>query len=149
MNSRSLRAPRGALLLALLAAIAVALLDAAPASAHDTAGNAIVLVVNERRVTATAAVPFTELGLVDTSGDGLLDSAELASQEAGLASTLVHTVRDHVQLTIDGEDAEIIGAGVPSISATATDGEASAFVTLVFATGPMTAPSAASGSHGA
>lgn len=123
-------------MLVLAAIITATLFTASPASAHDTASGAVALVVNDRRIAATAPVPFTELGFVDTSGDGLLDPGELAAQETDLAATLVRTVRDHVRLTIDGEDAEIIGAGVPSISSVEADGEASAFVTLIFASGP-------------
>ncbi len=136
MSRRTGAGRRGAAALMLVATIAALLIGATPAAAHDTADGAIALVVNERRVAATAPVPFAELGLVDTSGDGLLDADELAAQEADLASTLVTTVRDHVRLTIDGEEAEIIGAGVPSIATAETSGEASAFVTLVFASGP-------------
>ena len=156
MRLRSERSGRGVAALTLAAIVAGVVLSATPASAHDTATGAITLVVNERRIAATAPVPFTELGYVDTNGDGLLDADELDAQEADIAPTLVATVRDRVRLTIDGEDAEIIGAGVPSISATGatsttsegttsagatsagatSEGIASANVTLVFASGP-------------
>ncbi len=114
--------------------VAFAVLGSPVASAHDT-GDGIAIEVNDRRTVVTATVPFAELGYEDTSGDSLIDATELADQETQVAPTLVATVRDRVDLSLDGEDAVIIGAGVPSI-AEDTDDAASAQVLLMLASGP-------------
>ena len=117
---------RTRLALVAFAAAAFAVLANAPAaSAHDTTGEGIAIEVNDRRVVVTATVAFAELGYADTTGDGLIDATELAEQEAEVAPTLVATVRNQVGLTVDGEDSELIGAGVPSIGE-AVDVEADA-----------------------
>jgi hypothetical protein len=122
-------------MLGLLIGAFVALAGTDAALAHDTTGDSIVVEVNDQRATASAPVPFAELGYRDTSGDGLIDATELADQEANIAPTIVATVRDNVRLAIDGDDSLIIGAGVPLIGAV-TDGDASAFVVLYLASGP-------------
>ena len=119
------------------AAVAFAIFANAPvASAHDTTGEGIAIEVNDRRVVVTATVAFAELGYTDTTGDGLIDATELAEQEAGIAPTLVANVRDRVDLIVDGEDSELIGAGVPSIGEAADDADASRHVVVVIASGP-------------
>lgn len=92
-----------------------------PASAHDETDGSTVVVVDARRVVVTAAVPFADLGYTDTSGDGLIGGDELREQETTVAPTLVTTARESVSLSIDGEPAVIIGAGVPSPSTTGAD----------------------------
>ncbi len=122
---------------ALMASVLV-LVTAGPASAHDSTDGSIVVAVDDRRMIVTAPVAFAELGYTDSSGDGMLDATELGAQEATIAPTIVETVREHVDLSIDGDDVEIIGAGVPSLDETESDPEtrASPFVVLVLATGP-------------
>jgi hypothetical protein len=80
-------------------------------------------------------VRFAELGYVDTSGDGLIDAAELRAQEPAVSTRLVAIVRRHVHISFDGVPAMIIGAGVP-IPKAADNVEPSEFVSLVFATSP-------------
>ena len=125
------------LLAAIVASMLAVLSGASSVSAHDDHDGSTVVVVDDRRVVVTASVPFADLGYTDTSGDGLIGSDELTEQEAEIAPTLVATARDHVSLSIDGEVAEIIGAGVPSPSETIVDeAGASMFATLVLASGP-------------
>ena len=123
---------------ALFATLLVVIGGGAPSAlAHDSTHRSTVVEVNDRRVIVTATVPFAELGYVDTSGDGLIDAEEVARQEADVAPMLVEVARDHVELSIDGEVVEIIGAGVPSSSEPdGSDHEASPYVTLVLASGP-------------
>ena len=134
------RRPRGvasrACLVGLVVGVFVALASARSALAHDTTGDSIAVEVNDRRITVTAPVPFAELGYHDTSGDGLIDATELGDQEAGIAATIVETVRNHVRLTVDGDDSVIVGAGVPSIGTAAAGGDASPFVVVYLASGP-------------
>ncbi len=101
-----------------LCAIAVLLAGAVPASAHDGTTAAIALRLDDGRVLGTAPVAFAELGLQDTSADGLLDAEELRAQQSAVAATLVATVRDRVQLRVDGDDVAVVGAGLPSGGAT-------------------------------
>lgn len=136
MAQRARGIARLACLLGLGVGVLVALAPTGAALAHDSTGDSIAIEVNDRRITATAPVPFAELGYDDTSGDGLIDATELSEQEADIAPTIVETVRDHVRLTIDGEDTLIIGAGVPSIGTAAVDSDASPFVVLYLASGP-------------
>ncbi len=125
---------RLAIIVALSATVLAVLAGAAPASAHDSTDGSTVVTIDASRVIVGASVGFTELGFVDTSGDGVLDAEELADQEAGVASSLVSVVRDRVELTVDGEPVEIIGAGVqlPSESS-AEDATASPYVMLAIA----------------
>ncbi len=128
---------RGAPLVVLLAALLAILVDAAPASAHDSTDGSTVVTVDDRRVIVGASVSFAELGYVDSSGDGLIDADELAEQEPAVAPELVATVREYVELSVDGEPVEIIGAGVQSPSETEVDAAgASPYVQLVLASGP-------------
>ncbi len=140
MVDRTVRSRTRLALVAFAAAAFAVLANAPVASAHDTTGEGIAIEVNDRRVVVTAAVAFAELGYEDTSGDGLIDATELAEQEAEVAPTLVTTVRDRVGLTVDGEDSELIGAGVPSIGEVGDDGTddeaASSQVIVVIASGP-------------
>ncbi|MEZ5381760.1 MAG: HupE/UreJ family protein [Microthrixaceae bacterium] len=122
--------------LGLIGPIVAILLSATPASAHDNTSGGIALEINDRRVVGTAPVRFAELGYIDTSGDDLIDGAEVAAQEAALAPSIVDAVRDHVGLTIDGEATEIIGAGVAVAESEGAPAEASEYVSLRFATGP-------------
>lgn len=126
----------GLALLGIVAFCATTFASAPPAAAHDTSTNSVALVINDRRIAGTAPVRFAELGLVDTSGDGLIDNREIAQQQAELANSIVDVVRKHIRLRIDGTSAMIIGAGVPSINKHGSEGSASKFVTLVFASGP-------------
>ncbi len=121
-------------IVALLASVLVILASTGPAAAHE-ADEGIVAVVDDNMVVITAAVAFDQLGFTDTSGDGLLDGDELSAQQAIVAPSLVERVRDHAGLTIDGDSVEIIGAGVPSLSADGTESETSAYVMLVLASG--------------
>ena len=98
-----------------LGVAALVLIGAGPASAHDDTGGAIALTVNDRRVLGTAPVPFTELGLRDTSGDGVIDADELRAQQPTIAAGLVETIRGHVRLDVDGGTSEIIGAGLAPV----------------------------------
>ncbi len=109
------------------------LTGAESASAHDNTGDAITLTVTDQRVLGLASVTFGELGYRDTSGDGLIDADEIEAQESTVAAGLVDAVRDHVQLTIDGKAAVIIGAGPAPV----TDGaDPSEYVEVFFATAP-------------
>ena len=96
---------------ALLATLAV-LAGANPAAAHGS-HEGIAALIDDQRVIVTAAVAFEQLGFTDTSGDGVLDETEFVAQHEALAASLVETTRDNVDLTVDGEPIEIIGAGVP------------------------------------
>ncbi|MGA9278722.1 HupE/UreJ family protein [Ilumatobacter sp.] len=141
MMTQRLSIRRSTPLVALLAALAVSMLavvaGVSPVSAHDATDGSTVVAVDSRRVIITASVPFADLGYLDTSGDGLIDSEELADQEADVAPTLVGNAREHVELTVDGEPAEIIGAGVPTPSETgADDAGGSSYAMLVLASGP-------------
>ena len=125
---------RFALVVALLAGT---LASAAPAWAHDTSDGSTGVEVGDRRVTVTGTVPFAALGYADTSRDGLIDADELAAQEATVAPTIVASVRERAQLSVDGKDVQIIGAGVPAIGEPKTVGSAaSSYVVLIFASGP-------------
>lgn len=126
----------GGVLALVVVPVLTLIIGVSPVAAHDTSTNSVALVVGDRRVTATAPVPFAEVGFTDTSGDGLIDNMEVAQQESMLAESLVDVVRQHVRLRIDGERSMVIGAGVPSINKLGSTGAASAFVTLVFASGP-------------
>ncbi len=79
----------------------------------------------------TALVDFSEVGLVDTSGDGVLDDAELAEQEAAIAPTLVRLVRDRVSLTVNDVEVSITGAGI-TLSGAGQTAEHSEYVGLAF-----------------
>lgn len=118
-----------------IVSLLLVLVGAAPASAHED-DEGIFVVVDDERVVVTAAVAFDQLGYLDTSGDGVLDSGELAAQRETTAPSLVETVRDRAGLTVDGETVEIIGSGVPSIAEDGSDAERSAYVVLVIASAP-------------
>ena len=118
--------------LTVLTAAGVLLAGAAPASAHDGASGAITLRTDTQRVVGTASVAFAELGLQDTSGDGLVDADEISAQRSTVATTLVATVREHVDLAVDGRDTRIVGAGLAPVA----DGAGSPWVEVVFASGP-------------
>ncbi|MGB3184291.1 MAG: HupE/UreJ family protein [Ornithinimicrobium sp.] len=108
-------------------------IGAAPAHAHDS-GEAIALTVTDRRVGATALVAFAEVGYADTSGDGLIDASEVEAQEAAVAPDLVSAVREHAHVDIDGDEAQIIGAGPAPIRE--GQDEPSEYVEIALATGP-------------
>lgn len=122
-----------AAILVALGCLASIVAGAGPASAHDDAGNAIGLSVTEQRVLVTAPVLFTELGYRDTSGDDMVNEAELQAQESTVSAGLVAAVRDEVTIEIDGREVEIIGAGS---APPAEQSVASEYVQVVFATGP-------------
>ena len=123
-------------LVVMLAVLVVSVVGAAPASAHDSTSQSVLLELNEERIVATASVPFAELGYEDTSGDGLIDTDELRAQEAAVSSTIVDTVRSNVVLRVDGEDLQIAGAGVPGLSEIGGEDSGSENVALAFVTGP-------------
>ncbi len=128
---------RFAPLIALVTIVLAILAGSTTASAHDATDGSTVVTIDDRRVVVGASVPFGELGYVDTSGDGLIDVDELAGQEATVAPEFVAIVRRLVDVRVDGESVEIIGAGVPSASEVGADATgASAYVMLAFATGP-------------
>ena len=132
MHRRHLRSWVTAALVVLTTAAWV-LAGASPAAAHDSTSEAIAVTITDERVLGTAPVLFTELGFVDTSGDGLIDTAEVEAQESGVATGLVDAVRDHVRLDVDGQQVDIIGAGLAPI----TDGDdPSEYVDVLFATEP-------------
>ena len=109
------------------------LAGASPAAAHDNTSEAISVTITDERVLAAAPVLFTELGFVDTSGDGLIDATEIEAQESGVAPGLVDTVRDHLRIDIDGQQADLIGAGLAPVA----DGDdPSEYVDLLVATDP-------------
>ncbi len=124
-------------LIALVTIVLAILAGSTTASAHDATDGSTVVTIDDRRVVVGASVPFDELGYVDTSGDGLIDADELAGQEATVAPEFVAIVRRLVDVRVDGESVEIIGAGVQSPSEIgADDTGASEYVMLAFATGP-------------
>ncbi len=124
------------ILVALGGAVAI-VVSAVPASAHDNTGDAIALTVTEERVLGTAPVPFAELGYQDTSGDGLIDPDEMAAQAPTVSVALVDTLREHVRVEVDGQEAVIIGAGpAPVGDGGASASAASEYVEVMFATGP-------------
>lgn len=125
--------------MSLVVALAAILLIAVPASAHDSTDRSIVVTVNGERLIVAASVAFADLGYSDSTGDGLLDVDELAEQESEVAKTIVESVRDHVDLSLDGMPVDIVGAGVASLSATGSEDSAtgaSEYVSLVFASAP-------------
>ncbi|MBK8293447.1 MAG: HupE/UreJ family protein [Solirubrobacterales bacterium] len=111
-----------------------AMAAALPASAHDNTSGSVTLTLDDERVIGTGQVSFAEIGFRDTTGDGLIDSDEIAAQEADVATTLVDRVRSHVSLKIDGQESALIGAGLATgeIGQDAT----SKYVPIVFATEP-------------
>lgn len=119
-----------------LGALAMVLLLATPVSAHDNSSESITLEVNDQRVVGAAPVAFAGLGYRDTSGDGLIDAAEVRDQEAELSSTIVETVRANTALTVDGQETQIIGAGVVIPDVEEGEDSAGEFVSLVITTGP-------------
>jgi len=128
---------RFACLVAPVTIVLALLAGAAPAEAHDSTDGSTVVTIDDRRLIVGASVAFAELGYVDVSGDGLIDDVELAAQEAEVAVGLVSTVRERVDLTVDGEHVEIIGAGVAAPSdVDADDDGASPYVMLAIASGP-------------
>lgn len=116
-----------------LGTIIVLVAGADTASAHDGTTAAIALGLEDERVLGAAPVPFADLGLEDTSGDGLIDSAELQAQQGAVAATLVATVRAGVHLLVDGEELTILGAGLPSQG---TAGTGSPWVEIAFVSEP-------------
>lgn len=137
MTGRTPRSRRAAWVAALLVAVVALLGDASPVSAHDSTDGSTVVTIDDRRLIVGASVAFEQLGYVDTTDDGLIDADELAAQEAEVAPTIVATVREQVELSVDGEQVEIIGAGVPSPSEVdADDAGASPYVILAIVTGP-------------
>ena len=134
-NVNGLRRPVAVVLLGLAVVVVSMFVTARPASAHDSVDGEIVVAIDDPRIMVTASVPFGELGLEDTSGDGLIDADELAAQRDTVAATLVDTVRDHAALTVDGAPLKLEGAGVPSISehGLANDADASDNVVLLVA----------------
>ena len=120
--------------LSAITSVATILVGAEPAAAHDNTSGAIALTLTDQRVLGTAQVAFTELGYRDSTGDGLIDADEMRVQEATVAASLVRTLRDHVNLEVDGRTAAIIGAG--PAPAAQTQGPASRFVEIIFATAP-------------
>ncbi len=121
-----------ATLVALGCAVSI-LVGAQPAMAHDSTSDAITLTVSDRELLGTAPVDFAEVGYRDTTGDGLVDAAELKAQDPAVAPGLVTAVRDHVTLEVDGREAVVIGAGRAPV---ADDGVASQYVDVLFATAP-------------
>lgn len=115
------------------------LMAPAAAWAHDDTSGALVLTVDQGRVVGTGKVEFAELGLEDTTGDGLIDSTELSQQEASVAPTLVGMVRDHVALEVNGASLPIIGAGLSlQGSGAEADPAASEYVGVAFVSGAFT-----------
>ena len=128
---------RFAPLVALVTIVLAILAGSATASAHDATDGSTVVTIDDRRVIVGASIPFGALGYVDTSGDGLIDADELAEQEEIVAPDFVAIVRRLVDVRVDGQSLEIIGAGVQSPSEVgADDNGASPYVMLAFATGP-------------
>lgn len=127
--------------LVLVAVLFATLLGGAtPVLAHNTTDESILIAIDEQQVIVTAPVPFTEIGYVDTSGDGGIDLDEFAEQETTVAASLVSTVRDHVQLSVNGSAVEIAGAGIPSLSVVGIDNEdatGARFVMLVLVSNPF------------
>lgn len=126
---------RSVAIVALLAVFGI-VAGASPASAHENDEAIVVVVDDDQRVIVTAAVAFGQLGFTDTSGDGVLDGDEMASQQKAVAASLVATARDHASLMVNGEPAEIIGAGIPQLGDDGSGSEASAYVVLVLASVP-------------
>ncbi len=116
-----------------LALVALFVVGGAPAGAHE-GDEGIVVVADDERVIVTAPVAFEQVGFVDSTGDGLVDRDELATQQATIAPSLVDAARDRATLSVDGRPLPIIGAGVPGLSDEAV--EASAYVVLVLASEP-------------
>ncbi|MGA7436218.1 MAG: HupE/UreJ family protein [Solirubrobacterales bacterium] len=121
---------------AMLAVLVVAVV-AAPASAHDTTSESILIKLNEGQAVVTASVPFAEIGYRDPSGDGLISPDELRAQEEQVSSTIVDTVRSNVSLSVAGNDLQIAGAGVPGLSETGAEESGSPNVALIFVAGPF------------
>ncbi|MEV8267315.1 HupE/UreJ family protein [Microbacterium sp. NPDC076911] len=102
---------------------------ASPAAAHDGT-IALTLAVEDGRIVGTGLVAFEDVGLEDTSGDGLIDQSEIGAQQSALAENLVSIVKDNVELTVNGGAVEIIGAGLGADESVV----ASEYIGLAFAT---------------
>ena len=123
-------------LLALLGVLVVSVAWTTPVAAHDSTSGSVVVELTDERVVVNASVPFAALGYEDTSGDGLISNDELRTQEAEIASTIVEDVRGNVVVTVDGEDLQIAGAGVPGLSEVGGEDAGSQNVALTFVTSP-------------
>ncbi len=126
------RLSRWASVLLALVAVMTFMSAATPASAHDTTTHALTIFVEDGRIVGTGLVEFGELGLEDTTGDGLIDQEELTAQNSSVAATLVATAQDHIELTANGSAVSIIGAGLGMPEETTASG-GSEYVGLAFA----------------
>ena len=119
--------------------MALVVAPAAAAWAHDSTTGALTLTIDNDRIVGTALVDFSELGLVDTSGDGVIDADELSAQESAVSAELVDVVSEHLSLDVNGEELSIIGTGLalPSASFASTFVE-TRYVGLAFASAAFT-----------
>ena len=95
-----------------LALTMILLAAAPPAYAHDGTSEALSLAVEEDRLVGTTLVAFTDVGLEDTSGDGLIDEAEFNEQKSAVSTNLVSAVRERTGLEVNGAEVSIVGAGL-------------------------------------
>ncbi len=95
-----------------LALTMILLAAAPPAHAHDGTSEALSLAVEEDRLVGTTLVAFTDVGLEDTSGDGLIDEAEFNEQKSAVSTNLVSAVRERTGLEVNGVEVSIVGAGL-------------------------------------
>ena len=92
--------------------MALVVAPAATAWAHDSTSGALTLTIDSDRIVGTALVDFSELGLVDSSGDGVIDADELDAQESSVSADLVDLVSEHLRLDVNGAELSIIGTGL-------------------------------------
>jgi hypothetical protein len=119
--------------------MALVVAPAAAAWAHDSTTGALTLTIDNDRIVGTALVDFAELGLTDTSGDGVIDATELKAQESEVSIGLVGRVSDHLRLGVNGAELSIIGTGLalPNDTFASTFTE-TRYVALAFASAAFT-----------
>ena len=120
-----------------LALTMILLAAAPPAYAHDGTSEALSLAVEEDRLVGTTLVAFTDVGLEDTSGDGLIDEAEFNEQKSAVSTNLVSAVRGRTGLEVNGVEVSIVGAGLafPETDSETDTAAASEYIGLAFVSG--------------
>ena len=122
-------------LLAAGAAALIVLLAPVASWGHAFASEAVSFSVADSKFIGTGTVDFSEVGLKDPNGDGVLDSGELTGQIGSISSTLMGSVQKNVLVSVDGQPLALTTAwiNVPPASSNSSPA-ASQFVslTLVF-----------------
>ena len=118
-----------------MAAALIVLLAPVASWGHAFASEAVSFRVTDGRLIGTGSVDFSEVGLNDLNGDGVLDSGELTGQIGSISSTLMGSVQKNVLVSVDGRPLALTTAWVnlpPASSHSSPAASKFVSLTLVF-----------------